>query len=209
MPRPRIGATTATTIVITIMTTIAVISSGERRWRTNSDSAMARRRRAAMYGRASLSIPIRAAVSRTPITVIAVSLAANTNIANSTRKPIAKAMNVPLITGTIQDGVGRSSGKRGKGPPYPWRPLLFVCRTRERSRRPAYAPDQLRYLFRLERFFDRQLLTFLDSYNPMQAAVTGHGDIENVGSGIQVKVERRSLVEHAAIHRDLRALGLR
>src|SRR5215469_18088817 len=207
MRRPRIGGTTATTIVITIMMATAAISSAVCTWPANSDSVMAWRRGAAIYGRVSLSTPIRAAVLMTRITVIAGSLAPNTNIASATRKPIAKAMNVPIITGAITDGVGRLAVRGAKGRRVCGGPNNYELESAPRGS--TTEPHDLRVLFRRQRFFNRHLLTFLDGYDAVYRAIPGHGDIEYVASRIQVEVERRSLVEHAAVHHDLRAFGLR
>src|SRR6266571_8676401 len=42
----------------------------------------------------------------------------------------------------------------------------------------------------------------------MHATIAGYVDVEHVGSGIQIKIKRRGLVESAIIHHDLRAFGL-
>jgi hypothetical protein len=46
-----------------------------------------------------------------------------------------------------------------------------------------------RALFRLERLLDCDFLAFLDRDDAMDGAMSGHGDVQNVGSGIQVEVE--------------------
>src|SRR5436305_2641750 len=42
----------------------------------------------------------------------------------------------------------------------------------------------------------------------MHATVSGHIDIEHVGSWIQIEVKRRSFVENAVVDHDLRTFGL-
>jgi hypothetical protein len=63
-------------------------------------------------------------------------------------------------------------------------------------------------LLRRQRFLDGSLFAFLQRDYTVHRAIASHGDIDDIGAGIEIEIEGRSLVERAVVHHDLRALRL-